>query len=256
MALSALLVAGIIAGSLTSIARNRYSDSTQNFANFLESIYSSVSNPSSNGSGRSGSVIYGKLVVFGSNFSSSEHPTRVFVYDIIGDAISSTMSSKYTSFSTLDLLGADESHNITHSNIFVEDSGEFVVENSYFYDAQWAAEIEDTEKDIYKSGALIIARSPATGKISTYYADADWRMSVNSPQYIISEGMENAYYLANLINRTSGLPFSSDQINFCIDSDDVAYAGNQRVNIRIAENATNSSAVQIYSDEESNLCEK
>ena len=96
MAITALLFAGLAAGTSNSIERQRYYDTVQNFAEFLRSVYSQVSNPQSLGEGRSDKAIYGKLITFGEKYEVDESGMEklhdgdgvqwMYVYDVVGNA--------------------------------------------------------------------------------------------------------------------------------------------------------------------------
>lgn len=258
LAISGLLVAAIVAGSFSSIARNRYMDSVENFADYLKGVYSSINNPSFSGTiynndGRSNQSVYGKLLVFGSNYSDKDHPTRVYSYDVIGKTMNSATSSKYLTARPIDLIRDSD---ITASNIFIFKDDDFYAQSVDYYDAQWGAEIEDEEKE-YQSSALLIVRSPASGRIFTYFAHIDWA-TYNSPKYVLEEyeSINAKNYLATLLNAETGFGFSETDVDFCIDSEDVVYAGNRRANVRIRMGASNASAVEIIrEDSENNRCE-
>ena len=64
LAITGLVFAGIVVGTQNSIFQQRYNDAVQNFAEFLRSMYSQVTNVQSEGHGRSEYAIYGKLVNF------------------------------------------------------------------------------------------------------------------------------------------------------------------------------------------------
>ena len=98
LAISGLLLIGIIAGTQNSINAQRFNDSVQNFVEFLRTVYSEVENPQSPGDGRSGYAIYGRLVSFGQAMTLDgaripDYEQRVYVYDVIGNSSSINTSS-------------------------------------------------------------------------------------------------------------------------------------------------------------------
>ena len=64
LAITAAVFVGVAVGTQNSIFQQRYNDAVQNFAEFLRSMYSQVTNVQSEGHGRSEYAIYGKLVNF------------------------------------------------------------------------------------------------------------------------------------------------------------------------------------------------
>ena len=64
LAITAAIFVSIAVGTQNSIFQQRYNDAVQNFAEFLRSMYSQVTNVQSEGYGRSEYAIYGKLVNF------------------------------------------------------------------------------------------------------------------------------------------------------------------------------------------------
>ena len=81
LAITAAIFVSIAVGTQNSIFQQRYNDAVQNFAEFLRSIYSQVTNVQSEGDGRSGYAIYGKLV----NFEIDNGNNKITTYNVVGE---------------------------------------------------------------------------------------------------------------------------------------------------------------------------
>lgn len=247
LGLTALLFAGLIAGMNSSLEAQRFNDATQNFAEFLRSIYSQVSNVQSAGSGRSEYAIYGKLVSFGQNTDLNGDDLggeqKVFVYDIIGDA---KMTSSGSSAS--DVLGSLNANVVklnrdTEGNITgVEFAG--LVES---YSPRWGAAIETVDGQLFK-GSIIVVRHPRSGVINTF-------VCIDPDECVIevNEQMENANaanaedifnYVRGSLNIMLG-SFDEDDLNFCINPNGAGVPSDMRRDVRLVANARNGSGVEI-----------
>ena len=232
IAISGLLILGVILATNNNIARQRHNDSIQDFADYLRSAYSSVlyvKNLDTDEPGRSGKAIYGKLLVFGEEKSSGS--STVFSYDVIGDVLSSRDSSVISKLDNLSALAAL---------------------NAYFdYDSRtshtplWTASIESTaEGDIYK-GAILIVHSPVFGTIYTYVLNGDISFGENT----------NISRFISSPTNTSSLVFGSTELDLCLDSPDRYAAAPYRQNIRILASGRSSTAVTLVNvDTEENRC--
>ena len=79
LAITAAVFVAIAVGTQNSIFQQRYNDAVQNFAEFLRTAYSQVSNVQSEGTGRTDTAIYGKLVVFGDEDGNN----KIVSYNVI-----------------------------------------------------------------------------------------------------------------------------------------------------------------------------
>lgn len=178
LAVTTALFVGIAAATQNSIFQQRYNDSVQNFAEFLRSAYSQVSNVQNENTGRSGQAIYGKVITF--DVDESTGANQVKSYNLIGDTEQAAGTCRNNT-STLTLLACYNANIITSTgegdNVqylpvgFVED-----------YIMRWSSGLQstDTWNDYgivdgsvthhYRpfEGFLVIARSPTTGGIYTY----------------------------------------------------------------------------------------
>ncbi len=130
LALSALLLMGIMFGITRSISHHRFNDTVNDLNEVLRRIYSEVINvqnsrkgqiekkefcsiasiglshsttsafkktylsASDDQPGRTDCAIYGKLIVFGSNLDAQDNTSRIFTYDIIGDIFTDKLINK------------------------------------------------------------------------------------------------------------------------------------------------------------------
>lgn len=239
LAVTGALFVGIIMGVQNSMYQQRYNDSVQNFAEFLRSIYSQVSNPQNSiGDGRSNKAIYGKLVVFGEtyDFNGGSSEGGIYSYDVVGD-VKGTFSG--------DLLDQMRSLNFS----VMDDNGQFAG-NIEEYKPRWEASIQQADKDSFNDfeGAILVVRHPQSGTIFTLVYDSG-TIDINTND--INTSRDQAFKQA--INDTD---FHAGQIDFCINPN-----GNQpsdsRRNIRIISNARNASGVEVIDmNSDENKCNK
>ena len=170
LAITAAIFVGIAVGTQNSIFQQRYNDAVQNFAEFLRSVYSQVTNVQSEGSGRSEKAIYGKLVVFGEVGEGSDKKNKITTYNVIGDVGEVGGGDVLQRLITL------------NANVIAENAGGYqevgFVEN---YQPRWASQIQ-TDKgwdedpagryNIF-TGLLLIVRHPSSGTVYTYVAEGD-----------------------------------------------------------------------------------
>lgn len=265
LALSGFLMVGLIIGAGVSIARQRYNDSVNNFAEFLRGVYSDVENvsnwnsntteDSSGTAGRTANAVYGKLVIIGGKDSSGNDTSEIYTYDVIGRAVnSSTLSAS----NTLDILVSVNADIIERTpipgsvNIYT-----YAAYRKTSYKIPWDGYLDRVNGSDGKRptatpefrGAILVVRSPLSGTIHTYHALVEPGLDLMSgtsdllevEAYLAgSEGSpSNAYGLLKaLIN--SG-KFKEEQTDICINSPD-NNLGNRR-DVRIQQYAANSSGV-------------
>lgn len=259
LALSGLLVVGIISGTSRSIAKQRYNNASESFADFLKGLYSQVfytQNSVADYGGRSELAIYGKLITFGED---DAEPSRIHIYTVIGNTIPLNEVGDLGNTSPLKALY------YANADVFVE--GATINELTYLPD--WGSTIEDQTGGTLKKSLLII-RSPLSGDIFSYTSPV-----VVPVQQKIAE-MSASDLLTNYLPVFSGVShtleddainlerddriFKAQDLDFCLDSEDRWAAGNYRRNIRVIANGHNSSAVKTILDssegEEGYRCEE
>lgn len=278
LAITGLLFIGIAAGVQNSIFQQRYNDSVQNFAEFLRSIYSQVSNVESDktvGGGRSDQAIYGKLVTFGESKNLAGDPNTdnaIFVYTVVGD-IEDKFGSTSDTLTDLEALNIDvvDYKERTDKNYDVSLVG--VVES---YVPRWGAKIECVgnnnsqltnffcgETDNSFKGSLLIVRHPRSGTIYTYTYDSTIEVN-NSMDGVRSTGtgVGKNEFLIGTVNRIKKsekllreMGFGYGQVDFCVDPN--GGGGDVRRDVRIAEGARNASGVEVMpADSKENKCRK
>lgn len=202
LAITGLLMAGILAGATNNITRQRYNDSVQNFAEFLRNSYSEVvniQNPRGKNTnlrcsvgstkniatdrgkyagepGRTECALYGKLIVFGDH---SKDDSTVYSYDIIGrvfepsDLEFNPQGSDSPDMTTLKALSAVDA-DIASFDYRKGSWGKKICSlkpagNDVSYQPQWGAKIETTHwQHVPYKGLVMIVRSPISGSIHTY----------------------------------------------------------------------------------------
>lgn len=244
LAITAAIFVSIAVGTQNSIFQQRYNDAVQNFAEFLRSIYSQVTNVQSGGDGRSGYAIYGKLV----NFEKDDNGNnKITTYNIVGNVAEDDLGNDNV-LERLKKLNADVVLNKgVGEDIKYEPVG--FVEN---YRPRWASQIQttggwnDDKYNVY-TGALLIVRHPSSGTVYTYSSNEPIK---NVDEYIrsLNSGLsaENQL-LVNIENKEFS---AANDVDFCVNPNG-AERSNLRRDIRIVAGARNATGVEIISDDES-----
>ena len=246
LVITVLLFLGIAFGVQNSVFQQQYNDATQNFLEFMRSIYSKVSNPQSVGSGNSEEAIYGKLIVFGENtgidgedIDDDDEFRSIFVYDIVGNADTvsgglgtgdvKTMLTRLN-VSIARATSVDAAGNIT--------GAELVSPEKYL--PRWGAVIENTTPGSIFSGSIIVVRHPRSGTINTLYS---------GDVIEANEMMKNADYAGavnSLMNELNINSFNETVVNFCVNPGGMGLITDiRRQNIRLVRNARNASDVEL-----------
>lgn len=257
LAVSGLLLMGVIIGTQNSINAQRFNDATQNFMEFLRTVYSEVENPQSLGDGRSGYAIYGRLISFGQTMaldgsSIPNYEQRIYVYDVIGSGDNVGTSS---GLAVSALIAAN-------ANVVFEDkdiSGTITslryAGNVREYIPTWGSAIDDAAKEngTPYAGSILIIRHPKSGTIST----------VISPNIIqINRTVRDANQTRNFMAARKMLKdnlgsFSTREVDFCVNPEGVNKAANIRRDVRLRSNARNASGVELINqDDSANKCLK
>ncbi|MBR2753902.1 type II secretion system protein [Candidatus Saccharibacteria bacterium] len=266
LAVTGLLFISVTVGVQNSIFQQRYTDSVQNFADFLRNLYSEIANVQSRGSGNSEKAIYGKLVTFGetmnlgggsndetSNDNASSQ--NIFVYDVIGGV--GNFSGSGDAFRSLKALGA---------NVVIKEGDTYVpVGIIESYKTRWAAAIQAVEPHIpdlpeYFEGTILIVRHPSSGQVYTaILKDNAGKNIVIEVNRMIDEmqksGKEESVFGEDYLwdNSENKSHFKIDEINFCVNPN-----GNEpsriRANVRIDKGTSNASGVEVIMDGERNKC--
>lgn len=253
LALSGLLIVGVIAGTNRSISHQRYNNSVDSFVDSLKGLYSQVTytqNSVATEAGRHGKAIYGKLITFGEDDSDL---SKVHIYTVIGKVLSSRDISDLGNISPLEsLYWAD-------ADVFLTENFETSIVNESSFNLDWGAVLENGDNTPLKK-TLLIVRSPLSGDIFTYVSDEALPVHEGTEGFLknylpIFTNRPEEDYEANLNQDLLSRVFKTEDLNFCIDSGDRWAAGNFRRNVRIFAGGHNSTAVEVILDNaEGNPC--
>lgn len=244
LAITAAIFVSIAVGTQNSIFQQRYNDAVQNFAEFLRSIYSQVTNVQSEGDGRSGYAIYGKLVNFEKDDNGNNN--KITTYNIVGNVAEDDLGNDNV-LERLKKLNADVVLNKGDGEKIEYEPVGFV-EN---YRPRWASQIQTTggwNDDGYNvyTGALLIVRHPSSGTVYTYSSNEPIK---NVDEYIrsLNSGLsaENQL-LVNIENKEFS---AANDVDFCVNPNG-AERSTLRRDIRIVAGARNATGVEIIADDE------
>lgn len=212
LAISGALLAMVIAGTSTAVARRRYSDAVNDLVEQIRNAYSATINvqnsriktegssnfcsvesafengslvdntnnhPTDNYPGRTRCAVYGQLLTFGEKGDNGRPDAMmVYRYDIIGLALEDDINpgDLDSADSTLASLKSKAKADIV-TFTQDEDNKKFYVQLSGNYESyltQWDVTIEQkgAERKPYV-GAIMIVRSPVSGTVHTYSYTAD-----------------------------------------------------------------------------------
>lgn len=252
LAISGLLLIGIIAGTQNSINAQRFNDSVQNFVEFLRTVYSEVENPQSPGDGRSGYAIYGRLVSFGQAMTLDgaripSYEQRVYVYDVIGNSNSINTSS---GLAVSALIAAN-------ANVVLENKSDSGVVTSVSYAGNvreyiptWGSAIDDASKTngTPYTGTILVVRHPKSGTISTLISS-----NVIQINQIVKEANQSRNFAAVRKMLKDNLnSFGTREVNFCVNPDGMNVRAGLRRNVRLLSNARNTSGVELINQDDLN----
>jgi len=222
LGITGLMLVGIIGGTYSSIATQRYNDSVRSFSEFLRQLYAEVISPQSLGEGNSDQdAVYGKVAVFGINETGDD---TVYTATLVGQTNPPRNESGF-----LSELATVEAKLFCGS----EDRPSTVTD----YIPMWEAEIANTKNTPLK-GTLIIARSPASGTVHTAFSkDVAPNLKDNCRP---DDSRASEEFNKSLIDNGGNYSIEND-VDFCIVSD------NSRIvrDIRLAADGHNSSAINL-----------
>ena len=244
LAVSGLLLVGVLAMTQNSISSQRFNDSTQNFAEFLRSVYSQAANPQSIGDGRSEKAIYGRLVTFGESYGldGKKIPSgvqKIFVYDVVGNANSSGTGD------TKKLLEGVGANVVMKSLTDATLSPAGLIEE---YTPRWGAVIDGLANGSPYVGMLLVVRHPRSGEVTTLIASG-YTIEVNQAvAELTADGAKDL--LTGALER-----FTMQQVDFCINTSGYEAKSDVRSDVRLIKNARNASGIEIIDlDSTGNLC--
>lgn len=248
LAISGLLLIGVLGGTYRNIATQRYNDSVRSFAEFLRQMYAEVISPESIGGlstptnsemnlGNSDEyAIYGKLLVFGLNDANNEDDL-VYTATLVGDV---------TIPQTADGFLTELDH--VQATVFCGTADGTFESSVRTYLPLWGSKLENAEQEQFK-GTIIIARSPASGTIHTAYSTEQFDLKENCNA---ADGDQSAVTeVRNGIHDNAANFSITEPTNFCIKSKN----SNIIRDVRLAADGRNTSAVNILTeDNEESVC--
>lgn len=249
LAVTGLMLIGVLGGTYLSITSQRYNDSLRNFADYMRSMYAEALSPESITENETTMIgnstdqaILGKVIVFGVNGEST-----VYSATLVGsaDIHKSTNQSFLSEITDTDL---------TKTSVFCGDITNDRPSSVQSYIMLWEAQLAQATgiptgakyKDPFV-GTMIIARTPTSGTIHTAFAPGKTYDFAND---CVSENAKFQMDLAEQHNGFATYYRIDEPTGICVVSDDL------RVHreVRIAADGRNASAVWLRQDDEENAC--
>lgn len=230
LAITGMMLVGVIAGTYTSIASQRYNDSVRSFSEFLRQIFAEVISPQSLGEGNSDTeAVYGKVAVFGLGDPNDEDDI-VYTATLVGGVQpphnASNFIQELSNASVAAHLFCEKTTNDTDFASTVTS-----------YTPLWQTKIETPNEsetgNIPLEGTLIIARSPASGTVHTAFTPTVYHINEDCAG-------ASAHLQSDLQDNPDNFTMSKD-IDFCIVSPD----SNIIRDIRLGADGHNSSDINI-----------
>jgi len=312
LAISGAMFAAVMYGISSSVARRRYNDSVNDIVEEIRNAYSATINvenyrqktelasffcsissafnnagkavPNSstvtttnnitdNNPGRTRCAYYGQVITFGETNDSKIHR-----YDLIGIALEENIEPEDKDDVIESIYRNAKADIVTiknTDNTAVSCSASLAGTSSSFLPS-WDARIENkNDRNLYH-GAIMIARSPISGTIHTYFynyygdvaepdgdgslqdnpeiangtfAVQDWLSNNTNVQNCDGFYQPNGYFVARAIREHRMARFTNLEI--CVGSEDLYAVGNQRRAIRIHGDGSTEASVELLSESES-----
>lgn len=246
LGISGLLLVGLLVGTSSSVARQRYNDSVNSFKDLMQDQYMYVSNVDNDRNdnlnisggtqckgqdnvndsphGRTKCMVYGKLIEFATH-DSEDFDIRVTtvigndVMDLLNDDRLGTSSTTVNWGNDISVL---QYVNLVRTNIVRE------------YQLEWGAKLRQPhpKSESLPTGAILIVRAPVSNSVKTFVVPDSFNSSSKPSDLISAENQKNG-------------------MDFCIASDDLAMINvnnllnrNRRM-VRVEPNGSNASSVEI-----------
>lgn len=263
LGLTGMLLIGLLGGTFSSIAAQRYSDSVRSFAEYLRQEYSEVLSPESLGAGNSQKyAIYGKALVFGYDYGNVTDNRRVYSAILIGDAaipdsIDGNFTDELASVGLQLYCGQPLAAGAANGDTSVS-----------YYDPLWQSELTRPNKQGLSNppftGTVIIARTPTSGAIHTIYTEQTYDLKNSCDANNGGISASTAFQSDLKDSATSptvdeSKKFKYQNIGICVTSENAA----RYREVRIAKDGHNTSAISTLStdiqdswleDPEGNMC--
>lgn len=246
LAITGLLLVGILQGTYSNIARQRYNDSVRGFAEFFRQVYAEVLSPETLGLGNSNnSAIYGKVIVFGLETpTGDEDPDQdntVYTATLVGNVNPPSGTSNF-----MEALGGVDARLFCGNNVVGEAAASSTLAT---YVPLWGAKIHNTDNKPLR-GTMIIARSPASGTVHTAFASAeDPELQFNIKDHCSPEDQSASTKLKTVIkeNPTVFSENSAEPVDFCLESENSNII--RDIRLTLGAEGRNTSAVNIVPDD-------
>jgi len=253
LAITGLMLIGVIGGTYSAIASQRYTDSVRSFAEFLRQTYAEVISPETlkeQGGNDNNLAIYGKAIVFGlDGVNADNKDNRIYTATLVGKA--KVPGTQATTDSNPTKALAD-----VELQFFCGDSSGAASSVSS-YTPLWQAKIMapksdtpsagDEKKDF--TGTVIIARLPGSGAVHTFYSEAYQPNIVGN-----CNSYNNISDPNSLTRKLDDGAFKYTEVDFCIKEDQTSNNSRMR-DVRLAADGRNTSAISLIDlDGEDSLC--
>lgn len=242
LAITGLLLIGVLGGTYSSIATQRYNDSLRGFAEFFRQIYGEVISPETLGGGNSNDqAIYGKIAVFG--LKDDNEDNIVYTATLVGDVHIPSGANGFAS--ELKAVGA---------RLFCGNADSPTTVSTYT--PLWEAKIK-TPNDAsvtpgMKSfgGTIIIARAPTTGVVHTAFIDQKFNIDMECDPDNHAASTKFYDYVQNYATGSATNDIVEKPIELCVES----YNSNIVRGVTLGSDGRNTTAVNILTEEESYRC--
>lgn len=235
LAITGVILLGLLGGTYASISTQRYNDSVRSFAEFLRQTFGEVISPETLGGGNSNqSAIYGKIIVFG-----LDNATTVYTATVTGDVDIPRNPGSF--MDELKTVNAQLFCGIEGTSTGIEEQASTVSQ----YTPLWQTRITTETGGIFK-GTVIIARSPTSGTVHTYYSPQqfDIKDSCRIGDVSASTDFQNA--IQHNADLSGDDAFIAKDVNFCLRSENSLIVRD----ILLGADANGTSAINTLTDDD------
>lgn len=240
LAITGLMLIGVLGGTYASIARQRYNDSLRSFTEFLRTIFNEVQSPESLGEGNSDQyAIYGKIAVFGlGEADSDDAETTVYTTTLVGDVMPPSSSDGFVN----ELAKVNARLYCGQAAGINQEQHESPLAD---YTMQWDAKLQNIQKTNF-TGTVIIARSPTTGTIHAAYTEETYNIAENCQP---GNSSASQRFHDDLLDNPK-MYTQDDTLTFCVKSN------NSRIvrGVELDLTGHNTSSISMLPDGEDNPC--
>lgn len=239
LGITGMMLLGLIGGSFSSIARQRYNDSLRSFAEYLSGVYSEVLAPATLGLGNSkDKAILGKVLVFGSTNDST-----VYSVTLVGSAEVAPSSESFIE----ELAHDGELQLYCGTNTIDETSSSTVASYKPLWEAILQQDSDNSAGQPFK-GTMIVSRTSSSSNIHTAFKK-DFTLDLANGCTPDNHSANDAFR-SDLQNSPPDSYNTSDAIGICLKSEDSAIIRE----VRLSADARNASAISVLSEGDS-LCQ-